>query len=172
MELALNLFDDDDHVGKYFLEKFKYFQDRTSKSSSFVADKLQDGSKANKFFRQASSFEEMGEKNVMKYKNIERLFSTHNNVSQSADEVSAVATSNTETSSPISTDIVNRIECIKLESEKVTENAKSDVKCAVSENTEETFSVECVCDGINNVLDDSESDDSDDPGELVSVPFD
>lgn len=68
IELALNLFDEDDEIGKYFLEKFKYSRDSKPATKN----------KSNKFYWQASSFEQMGEKNVMQCKNIERLFANPN----------------------------------------------------------------------------------------------
>lgn len=73
VELALNLFDDDDdEIGKYFLEKFTFSNDK-EKKRGFINDKLKQ--KSSKFFWQASSFEEMGEKNVKQFANVEKLFS-------------------------------------------------------------------------------------------------
>lgn len=73
VELALNLFDDDDdEIGKYFLEKFTFSNDK-AKKRGFLNEKLEQ--KSSKFFWQASSFEEMGEKNVKQTANVEKLFS-------------------------------------------------------------------------------------------------
>lgn len=82
IELALNLFDDDDDIGKYFLDKLKYSGDT---KSSF--GKTSTKSQSNKFYWQASAFEQMGEKNVMNYKNIERLFANPNSAEESSNDL-------------------------------------------------------------------------------------
>lgn len=86
VELALNLFDDDDdEIGKYFLEKFTFSNDR-AKKRGFINDKLKQ--KSSKFFWQASSFEEMGEKNVKQFTNVEKLFSNRLGGAGTADRLS------------------------------------------------------------------------------------
>lgn len=83
IELALNLFDEQDEIGQYFLEKFKY--SHGSNNTSFSKEGAKN--KSNKFYWQASTFEQMGEKNVMKFKNIERLFANPNPFEERSDEL-------------------------------------------------------------------------------------
>lgn len=73
VELALNLFDEDDEIEKYFLDKLTFSQNK-NKSNNIFSKKIEPN-KSYKYFWQASSFEEMGEKNVKKYTNVEKLFS-------------------------------------------------------------------------------------------------
>lgn len=86
IELALNLFDDeDDSVGKYLLDKFTFSQNNIKSKEQFNRLKLHETNRSNKFFWEASSFEEMGEKNVKRRSNVERLFSRMTVDEQPAD---------------------------------------------------------------------------------------
>lgn len=70
VELALNLFGEDDVIGKHILEKFKFSSEKPEAKNLFGVNCR---SKYKKFL-QTSEFVEMGEKNVMKYTDVQKLF--------------------------------------------------------------------------------------------------
>lgn len=70
VELALNLFGEDDVIGKHILEKFKFSSEKPEAKNIFGVNCRS----KYKNFLQTSEFVEMGEKNVMKYTDVQKLF--------------------------------------------------------------------------------------------------
>ncbi len=135
IELALNLFDEDDEIGKYFLNKFTFSRNKTKKNELF--NEKMDRNKSNKFFWQASTFEEMGEKNVKKFKDVAELFSNPN-VSNSIDGLQnrlgqKCCTSENSPEPCVANQITKRLDNLSLSQKNCDQDSDQDQKFKYSE---------------------------------------